>query len=179
MTSKSGVSRFLSQILLLLALTSFALAAITLDELLSTFNVEMREDTGGTCNRDYDLEFPTPMLPKLLAAFEDAWLLAALGLEAPDNHISAIAQDTQAFIHIRGLLYLWFGITLTTEGEFASFEDREAYAAVMGRQILHLFRRFGVYAYSSRNRRGICGRQCHKNPPRGRIWIWITLISMF
>lgn len=128
MALSSGVSRLLSHIVILLALTPFSLAAVTLDELLRTFNVEMRENTGGSCNRDYDT---TPMLPKVLAVFEDAWLLAALGLENPSLGLRS-AHDSQAFIQLRGLLFLWFGVLVTEDGAFATLGDASAYAAVMG-----------------------------------------------
>lgn len=151
MTPSSGVSRYLSQVLILLVLTSISSAAVALNELLSTFSVEMREDIGGTCNRDYDLDFPTPMLPKVLAAYEDAWLLAAYGLENPSVRLRRSAQDTQAFVQLRGLLFLWFGILLTDDGAFSSPEDASAYATVMGRRNSHQLEQVDVYAYSTQN----------------------------
>lgn len=95
----------------------------------------MRENTGGSCNRDVEFEVATPMLPKVLAAFDDAWLLAAFGLEVPDARISGRVQNPQPFVRLRGLLFLWFGITLETNGAFSSLADANAYAFVMSRSI--------------------------------------------
>lgn len=92
------------------------------------------------------------MLPKVLAAFEDAWLLTAFGLELPSVSINGGAQDLQFFVRLRGLLFLWLGIALTTEGAFSSIDDAAAYAVVMGESISRHFEQARVYAYSSRNR---------------------------
>lgn len=93
MNPSIGVSRLLLQILALFAFISVTLAATMLDELLSIFDVEMREVTGGTYNRGSDLKVPTPILPKVLAAFEDAWVWAAFGLDTPSVRMSGSAQD--------------------------------------------------------------------------------------
>ena len=151
MTPSMPVSCFLSQSLAFLAFISVTLGAISLVELLDTFNVEMRENTGGSCDRDVDLEVATPMLPKVLAAFDDAWLLAAFGLEVPQARISGSEQNPQSFVRVQELLFVWFGISIADGGIFNSLDDATAFAFVKGRSISYEFEHVRVSAYSSQN----------------------------
>lgn len=90
----------------------------------------MNDDYDGSCNRN--LLAHGPMLPKVLKAFEDAWLLSASGVEMPPVQINARLEDLEreaTFTRLRAMLFGFFGINLTSTGYFAAdFYSAGAYA---------------------------------------------------
>ena len=61
------------------------------------------------------------MLPKVLAAFEDAWLLSSAGSEIPPSQIRARTQNevsAYTFTRLRALLFIFFGVVVTSLGQF-------------------------------------------------------------
>lgn len=108
----------LLQALAVLIFISSTFTAITLQQLQESFYVELDIDSGGNCDRDLE---GTEMLPKVLAAFEDAWLLSSAGSEIPPSQIRARTQNevsAYTFTRLRALLFLFFGVVVTSLGQF-------------------------------------------------------------
>ena len=108
------------QALAILTFISLTLTDLTLEQLQQSFNVRMDNFYGGSCNRNSLAD--GPMLPKVLNAFEDAWLLSASGVEIPPVQINARSDDLEQeamFTRLRATLFGFFGINLTSTGLFA------------------------------------------------------------
>ena len=75
------------------------------------------------------------MLPKVLNAFQDAWLLSEAGEEMPPAQIHGRFQNLATdgrFTRLRTLLFGSFGINLRSNGELATDSYSEgAYVTVM------------------------------------------------
>ena len=111
-------NRLILQALAILFHISSTFAAINLTQFQRSFNVEMTSVFGGSCNRDIGGQ---EMLPKVLAALDDAWLLSSSALTIPPVQVDHRDQDlpsSMAFIRVRALLYMFFGIRIRSNGQF-------------------------------------------------------------
>lgn len=118
MTTMLKANRLILQALAILFHISSTFAAINLTQFQRSFNVEMTSVFGGSCNRDIGGQ---EMLPKVLAALDDAWLLSSSALTIPPVQIDHRDQDlpsSMAFIRVRALLYMFFGIRIRSNGQF-------------------------------------------------------------
>ena len=92
--------------------------------------------TSGTCDRVSESD-GQPMLPKILAAFRDAWLLSSSGVEIPPVQINARDDDDDSaldFNRLRGLLFVFFGIRINSAGEFDA-QNQIDYNDMLGNMI--------------------------------------------
>lgn len=124
------------QALAILIFISSTLTDITREQLEESFIVQMDNDYGGSCDRNLP-DTEEPMLPKVLKAFDDAWTLSASAVEMPpvqiDNRLNNL--DTEAdFTRLRAMLFGFFGIRLTSTGDFApDHYSEEAYDIFHGK----------------------------------------------
>ncbi len=110
--------------LAILVFISTTFTAITLEQLEDSFYVEMNPEFGGSCNRD---SADQPMLPKVLDAFDDAWLLSSSSVESPPSQIDARLQNDDSarrFTRLRMLLFIFFRISLGSIGQFDAGSHR-------------------------------------------------------
>lgn len=136
-TTSKGI-RLLLQALVILVFMSSTFTAITLEQLQDSFYLEMNSDFGGSCNRDYEDE---AMLPKVLQAFEDAWLLSSDGIQLPENQIGARSENdasARTFARLRGLLFIFFGIQIRSNGQFEDDGSPRAYNNVLSKSTYSL-----------------------------------------
>lgn len=120
-------TRLLLQALAILVFISSTFTVITLEQLQDSFHLEMNPEFGGSCNREYENE---TMLPKVLQAFGDAWLLTSDAIQSAMDQIEARSESeasVQAFTRLRGLLFIFFGIKLNSDGQFNDDESHRAY----------------------------------------------------
>lgn len=123
----------LLQTLAILMFISSAIAAPSLAQLQDSFYVGTDPEYGGNCDREYPQG--VEMLPEVLEAFGDAWMLSEAGVTIPINRIDARTQNltsppTESFTRLRALLFIFFGIILSSIGQFNA-ESHNAYTEVL------------------------------------------------
>ncbi len=130
--------RSLLQTLAFLSFVSLTLADVTLEELQEIFHLQMDLDYGGSCDREYNGE---SMMPSVLKAFEDTWLLSSSAQETPPLQISARSHNEaslQAYTRLRELLFGFFGILLDAYGQFDDEDSHSAYNELLSKLSVHL-----------------------------------------
>ena len=124
MATMSKANCLLLYALAILVFISSTVTAITLEQLQNSFNVDMNPEHGGSCGRTLADQ---PMIPKVLDAFQDAWLLSSLSIRIPPNEIAVRLQNpdqNQDFVRLRSLLFVFFGIKLGRNGQFFALSQR-------------------------------------------------------
>lgn len=124
------------QALVVLVYISSTFTAKTIEQLQDSFDVEMRPRFGGTCNRNRESD-NQPMLPKVLAAFEDAWLLSSSAVEMPPVQIAARSHSVPSarnFTRLRVLLLIFFGIRVSSTGQFDA-QNLRAFSTLLSKLI--------------------------------------------
>ena len=144
-----------------------------LEKLADSFDVEMEPGVGGSCNRNIESN-GEEMVAKVIDAFEDALELITAGIENPNDQIKARDENddsAQAFTRLRGLLFVFFGIRISSDGQFDE-ENLEAYNIMLGKLInpLSFSKLVWVLIPAKSNRRVPSGR-CHPHRSPGCFWV--------